>query len=104
MKKTTAYIITGLLTATLLTACTSSTGNSSSSTTASSKTISAEQAVYSSNSSTNGLASSTQTDISDIFSNRDLKQTADTSDAYTIEVSDNKTYTISEEGVVEASV
>lgn len=96
MKKITSYIITGILSASLLTACASTTENSTSST----KTVSAEQAVYSSGASEVSLTSViSETDTSEFFSNRDLKQTADTSDALKIEVSDDKTFTISEEGV-----
>ena len=97
MKKISSYIITGILTASLLTACASATGN-----TASSQSVSAEQAVYSSGASTASLTtatSSTATDTSELFSKRDLNQTADTSEAVSIEVSDNKIYTISDEGV-----
>lgn len=43
--------------------------------------------------------SNSKIDTSDIFSECDLKQTADTSDAKTIQASDNKTETITEEGV-----
>ena len=97
MKKISSIIITGLLTASLLTACASA---ESSKTTSSSQSVSTEQAVYSSGTSTMALTTgSTETDSSGLFSNRDLKQTADTSDAINIEVADNKTYTISEEGV-----
>jgi len=96
-RKITSYIITGLLTASLLTACASA-GNSTA--TASSQSVSAEQAVYSSNIASNSVtAAGTETDTSDLFSKRDLKQTADTSEALNIEVSDNKTFTISEEGI-----
>ena len=97
MKKISSYIITGILTASLLTACASATGN-----TASSQSVNAEQAVYSSGASTASLTtatSSTATDTSELFSKRDLNQTADTSEAVSIEVSDNKIYTISDEGV-----
>ena len=100
MKKYSSYIIASLLTAALLTACASSTENSLTSTATSAQASAAEQVVYSSGTSTAELTSTgTQTDASDLFSKRDLKQTADTSDAYNIEVSDNNTYTITEEGV-----
>ena len=96
-RKIASYIITGLLTASLLTACASA-GNSTA--TASSQSVSAEQAVYSSNIASKSVtAAGTETDTSDLFSKRDLKQTADTSEALNIEVSDNKTFTISEEGI-----
>lgn len=51
-----------------------------------------EKAVYTSN-------TSGKIDTTDIFSDRDLIQTADTSNAVTITAQDNKTETITEEGV-----
>ena len=45
------------------------------------------------------MSSSGKLDTSDLFSSRDLKQEADTSEAKTITAADNKTETITEEGV-----
>lgn len=44
-------------------------------------------------------AANSKIDTSDIFSERDLRQSADLSDAKTIQASDNKTETITEEGI-----
>lgn len=73
----------------------SRTSSTTTSETAESSTESAESSktsVYTAN-------TSGKLDTTDIFSNRDLEQTADTSNAVTITAQDNKTETITEEGV-----
>ena len=48
---------------------------------------------------TSATSSDTETDLTDLFSKRDLNQTPDLTDADIIEVADGKTYTISSEGI-----
>jgi len=97
----TAIII--LLTTAALTACSTANENGSSST-GSTASVTAEQSVA--GTATGTVTSSTSQEITDagidaseLFTDRDLKQSVDTSDALVIEVSDDKVYTISEEGI-----
>jgi hypothetical protein len=48
---------------------------------------------------TSATSSDTETDLTDLFSKRDLNQTPDLTDADIIEVADGKSYTISSEGI-----
>ncbi len=57
-----------------------------------SESVSGEELTYTAN-------TSGKLDTADLFSKRDLKQTADTDGAKTIQAADNKTETITEEGV-----
>ena len=59
-----------------------------------SNTTDIASAVY-----TSATLSNTETDLTDLFSKRDLNQTPDLTDAEIIEVADSKSYTISSEGI-----
>ena len=88
MKRKIAAILIALTMILSLAACgTGSSSGSSSGSTISTKTT------------TNAQTTSTALDTSAEFTDRDLEQTADTSDATTLTVSDGKDVTISEEGV-----
>lgn len=111
LKKTMAIMITAVMIAALA-ACTSSVSGTESTTgTAASSTASAEStsAVSTGSSSSDpqtdtetaeySAVSTEVTNAGDMFSDRDLEQTADTSDAETITVTDGQTISITEEGV-----
>ena len=102
-KRTITTIIAALTMATALTACDGIAAETisnmievakESTGTGTSDTSNITTAVYSS-----ATSSDTETDITDLFSKRDLNQTPDLTDADIIEVADGKSYTISSEGI-----
>lgn len=105
LKKLSAIIIAALITASFA-ACTGVTGSSSD---GSEVSASETNLKSDSDSSSNSSSSSKDSvfsgyekgiiDTSDIFTKRDLEQTADTSSAKTLEVSDGQTLKVTEEGV-----
>ena len=68
--------------------------NGTSENSSNSTTSNITSAVY-----TSATLSNTETDLTDLFSKRDLNQTPDLTDADIIEVADGKSYTISSEGI-----
>ena len=102
-KRTITTIIAALTMATALTACDGIAAETisnmievakESTGTGTSDTSNITTAVYSS-----ATSSDTETDLTDLFSKRDLNQTPDLTDADIIEVADGKSYTISSEGI-----
>ena len=102
-KRTITTIIAALTMATALTACDGIAAETisnmievakESTGTGTSDTSNITTAVY-----TSATSSDTETDLTDLFSKRDLNQTPDLTDADIIEVADGKSYTISSEGI-----
>lgn len=102
-KRTITTIIAALTMATALTACDEIAAETisnmievakESTGTGTSDTSNITTAVY-----TSATSSDTETDLTDLFSKRDLNQTPDLTDADIIEVADGKSYTISSEGI-----
>ena len=97
MKKTNINLLTAAAAIALcmMTGCadTSDSGNTANVNAKSSVSASAETGTLSEDQAASASASE------DLFSKRDLEQTADTSDAKTIEVKDGETIDITEEGV-----
>lgn len=109
LKKSLVLIISALI-ITSFAACTGATGSSSDTASASASQINAEsKTAANSESSGDSSGSSSEVtfsgyekgiiDTTNIFTKRDLEQTADTSSAKTLEVSDGQTLKITEEGV-----
>lgn len=102
-KRTITTIIAALTMATALTACDGIAAETisnmievakESTGTGTSDTSNITTTVY-----TSATSSDTETDLTDLFSKRDLNQTPDLTDADIIEVADGKSYTISSEGI-----
>lgn len=102
-KRTITTIIAALTMATALTACDGIAAETisnmievakESTGTGTSDTSNITTTVY-----TSATSSDTETDLTDLFSKRDLNQTPDLTDADIIEVVDGKSYTISSEGI-----
>ena len=102
-KRTITTIIAALTMATALTACDGIAAETisnmievakESNGTGTSDTSNITTTVY-----TSATSSDTETDLTDLFSKRDLNQTPDLTDADIIEVADGKSYTISSEGI-----
>jgi len=102
-KRTITTIIAALTMATALTACDGIAAETisnmievakESTGTGTSDTSNKTTTVY-----TSATSSDTETDLTDLFSKRDLNQTPDLTDADIIEVADGKSYTISSEGI-----
>ena len=102
-KRTITTIIAALTMAAALTACDGASTETNSNmievakettSTGISDTSNISTAVY-----TSATSSESETDLTDLFSKRDLNQTPDLTDAEIIEVADGKSYTISSEGV-----
>lgn len=102
-KRTITTIIAALTMATALTACDEIAAETisnmievakESTGTGTSDTSNITTTVY-----TSATSSDTETDLTDLFSKRDLNQTPDLTDADIIEVADGKSYTISSEGI-----
>ena len=109
LKKSLVIIISALIISSFA-ACTGNAGQSSSSSSSASSVTSGSSVSADSSSSGNSSSSGSEEvtfsgyekgiiDTTNIFTKRDLTQTADTSSAKTLEVSDGQTLKISEEGV-----
>lgn len=102
LKRTIAIMITAVMICSLA-ACTSAQKSSSSTSTATAAASTSQSASSSAEAGAQTVSYSSETtsaeSSSDMFTDRDLEQTADTSDAKSITVSDNQTINITEEGV-----
>ena len=103
MKKTIpAILASSALSLALITGCSgaaTSQSSASAATSTSAATASASTSTTSAASTSTGAATATFYQASDVFTSRDLEQTADTSNAKTITLSSGENVTISEEGV-----